>query len=102
MTKKHVLVWTSPHLLLFGSSPRRGDRHRDKDKGRDRDKGKDKGKSANGVDLLSKLAAINARVAGKPAAVVSIFLLLFRSFEAGWGVKPDWGRVKSGHAKNIL
>lgn len=71
------------------SSPRRGDRERDRDRDRDRDRGRDrdqerdkgkdkaKAKAANGsaagggLDLLSKLAAINARVVGKPAVAVS-------------------------------
>lgn len=55
---------------MIHSSPRRGDRIRDKDRDRD----KEKGKSSNGVDLLSKLAAINARVVGAPAAAVSLFV----------------------------
>lgn len=76
------------------SSPKRGDRDRDtRDRDRERGRGKDRAKDAKdgkdsrskdkeskpeekpkapgGVDLLSKLAAINARVTGNPAVVVS-------------------------------
>lgn len=84
-----------PSFGFVRSSPsRRGDRDRDtRDKERDRDRGKDRAKDSKdskgkdkdkekekekpkaaaggGVDLLSKLAAINARVTGVPAVVVS-------------------------------
>lgn len=91
---------TPPYPTLpCRSSPRRGDRDRDnRDRDRDhRDRGKqdrapakdskgkdqdaskptkDKPKAAaaggGGVDLLSKLAAINARVTGKPAVAVRV------------------------------
>ena len=90
------MVETPRHLPSFRSSPsKRGDRNRDgrdkdRDRGKDRAKdgkdGKGKGKekdakpkdkekpkaaAGGGVDLLSKLAAINARVTGVPAVVVS-------------------------------
>lgn len=88
------MVETPPHLPSFRSSPsKRGDRDRD-GRDRDRDRGKDRAKdgkdgkgkekdakpkdkekpkaaTGGGVDLLSKLAAINARVTGVPAVVVS-------------------------------
>lgn len=74
-----------PACPSFRSSPKRGDRdrdnrERDRDREKDRAKGgkesKDKEKDGKAkekpkIDLLSKLAAINARVTGKPAVVVS-------------------------------
>lgn len=73
---------------FFRSSPKRGDRDRDtRDRDRDRDREKDRAKDSKDskgkekdskpkekpkIDLLSKLAAINARVTGKPAVVVSM------------------------------